>query len=152
MGRSPADQPPHLGCAAEQNRQHGAGLSKDDIRAEIEAGRWTRAGWHTVAVDPSTPQGEGRWWWAVWESGSHAVLDRATALLAAGLRHWEPAVLDVSVPNNIRPRRLPGVRMRRIRRVGDLTGAGIPRTKPSLAVVRAAQWARTDRQAATSWR
>ncbi|MDQ3526860.1 MAG: hypothetical protein M3424_03015, partial [Actinomycetota bacterium] len=40
--------------------------------------------------------------------------------------------------------------MRRIRRVGDLTGARIPRTNPpSRWFARPAQWARTDRQAAT---
>ncbi len=45
---------------------------------------------------------------------------------------------------------LLGVRVRRIRRVGDLTGARIPRTNPpSRWFARPAQWARTDRQAAT---
>ena len=53
--------------------------------AEVTAGRWTAAGRHTVVIGTGTPEGEGLWWSALWETGAGAVLDGVTALpLAAG--------------------------------------------------------------------
>lgn len=76
-----------------------AGVGRFEARTEVQAGRWTAAGRHTVLVGPGVPQGEGRWWQAVWESGgSGAVLDGAAALVAGGLTGFEPDVIDVSVP------------------------------------------------------
>jgi very-short-patch-repair endonuclease len=93
--------------------------------------------------------GPGRWWWAVWESGPGAVLDGVTALQAAGLTGWSEPVVHVSVPARNRVHRLEGVRVHRLRTVAPVMSAGVPRTRPEVAAVRAAVWAPTDRQAAT---
>jgi hypothetical protein len=110
---------------------------------------WHRAGFRTICIDGRRPQGEGRLWWALWESGPRAVLDGPSALVAAGLRHWEEDQVHVSVPRNATIRPLPGVRHHVLRDVGPRISVGLRRTKPEVALVRAAEWARTDRAAAT---
>jgi len=126
-----------------------AGLTAGDVRAEIEAGRWARLGVHTIGITVRDPQGRARWWWAVWESGSGSVLDGVTALEVAGLTGWREEVIHVSVPRGNRAHRLPGVQLHRSRDIGATMPAGVPRTRPEKAAVRAALWARSDRQAAT---
>ncbi|WP_022923506.1 hypothetical protein [Serinicoccus marinus] len=126
-----------------------AGLTPGQIATEIDHGAWSRAGAHTLCITSDVPSGRALWWWAVWESGTHSVLDGATALLAAGLQHWEEPVIHVAVPNNATVRRLEGVRHHRLRDLGPRITSGLRRTPPDVAVVRAARWARTDRQAAT---
>lgn len=128
-----------------------AGLTDADIRAEIEAGRWTRLGRHTIGITVHSPEGRSRMWWAVWESGSGAVLDGESALLAAGLKHWTPThgQVTVSLPSGRKGHALPGVRRCSPRRLGRTISAGLPRTAPAVAAIRAAQHAQSDRQAAT---
>ncbi|HLS45095.1 MAG TPA: hypothetical protein VK045_06650 [Ornithinicoccus sp.] len=140
------------------------GISRHDVRHEVDGGRWTRTGRHTVLiaspvpdlVHPSSP----RWptprpatWpavaaWAVWESGSGAVLDGTSALRLAGLTHFDDDSVHVAVPRGSRAIRLPGVRLRRPRLVSPAPGAGLRRTTTEAAVINAAQWAVSDRQAA----
>ncbi|WP_299518081.1 hypothetical protein [uncultured Serinicoccus sp.] len=126
-----------------------AGLTPGQIATEVDHGAWSRAGAHTLCITSDVPTGRALWWWAIWESGTHSVLDGATALLAAGLQHWDEPVIHVTVPNNATVRRLEGIRHHRLRDVGPRTTAGLRRTPSDVAVVRAARWARTDRQAAT---
>lgn len=85
----------------------------------------------------------------LWESGPRSVLDGATALLAAGLRHWSEELIHVAVPGNASVRRLPGVRHHKLRALGPTIDAVLRRTRPEVATVRAAEWVRTDREAAT---
>lgn len=126
-----------------------AGLTRDHVRAEIEAGAWRKAGVHTVHISGGTPTEKARWWRALWEVGSRAVLDGETALLAAGLKGWDSDMVHVSVPNSSRPRVVSGVKVHYLRDLGPTIDPGLRRTRPDVAVIRAAQWARTDRQAAT---
>lgn len=126
-----------------------AGITREQIRSEVERGVWQRAGWHTLCIDGHHPRGRGLWWRALWESGKRSALDGVTALLAAGLTGWKEPSLHVSVPVDARVRSLPGVIHHHVRVIGETTGGDLRRTKPAIAVVRAAQWARTDRQAAT---
>lgn len=125
-----------------------AGIDEQGVRAEVAAGRWAKAGRHTVIVGTGPVQGEGLLWQAVWESGSGAVLDGAAALLGFGLRGFTPDVIDVSVPVGTRPRRLDGVQVRRRRRMPPVVGGGLPRVRREWATVHAAQWAHSDRAAA----
>ena len=74
------------------------GVSRDDIRSEVTAGRWTTAGTHTVVIGTGRPEGEGLWWRALWETGAGAVLDGVTALLAAGLTGFTSQTIDVALP------------------------------------------------------
>ncbi len=126
-----------------------AGLTRGQVRVAIERGIWHPVGKHTVSITSHQPTGRALWWCAVWESGASAVLDGTTALLAAGLKNWSTDLIEVTVAHNRRVRSLAGVRHHFLRDRGEIIPAGIPRTRPDLAVVRAAQWAVTDRQAAT---
>lgn len=125
------------------------GLTRYDIDAQLRRGVWHAAGVHTICVDGLEPRDEGLLWRALWESGPRAVLDGPTALVVAGLRHWTEELVHVSVPGNATVRRLDGVRHHKLRDVGPRTEVGLRRTRPEVAALRAAEWARTDREAAT---
>lgn len=125
------------------------GLTDHDVRAEVQRGVWARAGVHTICVDGTSPRDEGLLWRALWESGPRSVLDGPSALMAGGLTSWQEDVVHVSVPANATVRRLDGVRHHTLRDLGPRIEVGLRRTRPEVAAVRAAQWARTDREAAT---
>lgn len=127
-------------------------LGFDDaaVRREIAAERWRSVGTHTVALHTGRLEVLAIWWRAIWEvAGGVALLDGVTALQAAGLTGFAEDVIHVSVPRNARCPALLGVRIHRVRRLGEeWTGRGVPRVRPEIAAIRAAHWARTDRQAA----
>lgn len=125
-----------------------AGVSREDVRAEVLAGRWTAAGRHTVIRGRDLPPGRARLWRAVWESGPMAVLDGVSALQAAGLAGFSAARIEVSLPRSSRVHRVEGVRARRRARLGRVLRAGLPRAATEAATIRGAQWARSDREAA----
>ena len=126
------------------------GVTRHQIRRQVEAGRWAVHGRQTVAIHRRllTP-GELRWR-AVWEVGAGAALDGVSALLAAGVTTLAEDVVHVSVPHGVHVTPVAGVRVHRVSRrlTGEVVPVGIPRTRPALAAVRAAQWAVSDRQAA----
>ena len=128
---------------------HAAGLTRGQVRSEVERGAWHAIGRHTISVCGAEAGERARWWWALWESGERAVLDGATALLAAGLKGWTEPTIHVSVPNSASVRPLVGVRHHRPRSLGRVVEAGLRRTAPEVAVIRAAHWASSDRAAAT---
>ncbi len=124
------------------------GITKDDVRTEIRAGRWKPLGRHTVLIGNGEPSPTAARWMAVWESGAGAALDGVSALLAAGLTGFTCDGVDVSLPHRNRDHDVPGVRRHRRRaRYLPLT-VGIPRLPVDVAAVHAALWARSDRQAA----
>ncbi len=128
-------------------RQHG--ITWSQLRAELDAGRWHRWGRTTISLTGEHLSPLAFQWYAVWESGSGAVLDGATALLAHGLTSWSESLHHVSVPKGTRTRRVRGVRCHELRWVGPTTRSGVPATVPSVAAIRAAQWAASDRAAVT---
>lgn len=91
----------------------------------------------------------GRQWAAVFEGGGRSCLDGASALIAEGLEHYTEDVIRVSVPRGVVVRRAAGIAVRQTRRLRpeDLVPIGVPRTRPDVAGVRAALWARSDKQA-----
>ncbi len=127
----------------------GAGLTRGQVRSQIERGAWRAVGHHTISVTGAEPTGRARWWWALWESGRHAALDGVTALLAGGLKGWTEDPIHVAVPNGAAVRPLEGVRHHRPREMGRVIEGGLRRTAPEVAVIRAAQRAVSDRAAAT---
>lgn len=128
---------------------HEAGLTRGQVRSQIERGAWRAVGHHTISITGAEPVGRATWWWALWESGQHAALDGVTSLLAAGLKGWTETMVHVSVPNNATVRPLDGVRHHRPRRLGRVIDTDLRRTAPEVAAIRAAQGARSDRAAAT---
>lgn len=127
------------------------GVDRDAVAREVAGGRWASSGRQTVVVHRGPLLAEALRWRAVWEVG-HAValLDGVTSLLVAGLAGFEEAEIHVSVTRNARCERVDGVRLHRVRRLeGERSRAGaLPRTTTEVAVIRAAGWARSDRQAA----
>lgn len=127
----------------------GMGWTHWQIKAELRAERWKDFGRQTVAVHNGPLSEQGAWWSAVFEVGSGAALDGATALRAAGLRGLTDK-LHVSTPKSARPRRPHGILVHetRRRRPGDLAETELPMVRPAVAAVRAALWARSNEQAA----
>lgn len=137
----------HAGVA-HRSELRDAGLSRHDVASEVDAGRWRRAGRHTVVIGSGEPTGEALLWRAVWETGAGAALDGAAALVAGGLTGFRPEMIDVSLPTDNRRHSVPGVRRHRRVQPLPVVGAGPPRVRPEVAVIHAAQWARSDREAA----
>lgn len=125
------------------------GVTREDMRTEVRAGVWHRVGVHTLSIDGAEPRGEGLYWRAVWESGARSVLDGASALIRAGLTGWDEGLIHVSVPHNAKVRETSGVVHHRTKDMGAVDRRWLPHTVPAVAVIRAAQWARSDAQAAT---
>ncbi len=126
------------------------GITYEEVRAEVAAGRWHKVGLRTVSIDGSEPRSEtARWRWAVWEVGGDACLDGVSALLAWGLEKWDEQTIHLTVSQGRRYRKVDGVRVHVLRDRGHVVTAGLPRTLPEVATLRAAMWARSDRAAAT---
>jgi hypothetical protein len=123
------------------------GVSRADVRSEVAAGRWRTEGLHTVVIGTGAMSPEARRWHAVWEAGPGAILDGVSALQVAGLRGFTPDAIDVSLPRGNRRHEVAGVKVRRRRVLGMTIRAGVPRARPELAALRAAEWAATDRTA-----
>lgn len=129
---------------------YALGITYDEMRAEVRAGRWHRLGRRTISVvGPRPPREQARWRRALWEVGGGACLDGASGLMGWGLNGWGQDRIDVSVPGRARYRRVEGVRVHVLRERGRVVTAGVPRTAPEVAALRAAMWARSDREAAT---
>jgi very-short-patch-repair endonuclease len=126
------------------------GISRQATSREISSGRWRAHGRHTVAMHTGELSAVAHRWRAIWEVGAASALDGISALHAAGLTGFTSDVLHVSVPSTHRPPPVPGVRVHVVcaRDVDDVVAAGLPRTRPALAAIRAAHWAVSDRQAA----
>lgn len=121
------------------------------MRASVRAGRWQRVGRHVIVVHTGPLDQETVLWAAQLSGGPRARLDGASSLIAAGLTGFEVPAHRVSVPRGARVFRdaLVDVRQTRRWRVDDLLpGPGPARTRPEVAAVRGALWARSDRQAA----
>ncbi|WP_277051068.1 hypothetical protein [Ruania albidiflava] len=127
-----------------------AGICRDEVRSELRGQRWTALGRHTIGIDTAlVPEHwPARAAWAVWETGSGAVLDGVSALLAAGLENYTEEQIVVAVPRGTCPVRLPGVRVRSHRVITPAPVPGLPRLTVEAAVVNATTWAVSERQAA----
>jgi very-short-patch-repair endonuclease len=127
----------------------GLGISRWQVRAEIQAGRWRSHGRHSVAVHTRELEGEARWWWAVLETAGDAMITASTALVAAGLTGYEGNEIHVAVLKSRHHHRPRGVVVHETRRLSaeDRVNVGLPRTRVPMATVLAALWARSDRQA-----
>ena len=129
----------------------GLGVDRHAVAREVAAGRWRLHGRATVAVHTGSLSRLAWWWRALWEVGHGAALDGVSALQAAGLEGFRSDAVHVAVPHQALPRPVEGVVLHRIRDLDldrDAVGAGLPRVRPDVATIRAAQWAVSDRQAA----
>lgn len=127
------------------------GVDHEMVRREVRAERWAVHGHQTVAMTTAPLSVPARRWMAVWETGlAVAALDGVTALHHAGLTGFDDETVHLSVKHTVEVAPLPGARIHKvIRRLAEeVVPAGIPRTRPAVAAVRAAHWAASDRQAA----
>jgi very-short-patch-repair endonuclease len=158
---SPANRRRRLVAAAEEiaRDQDGVvsrvqlrrlGLSTAQVRNEVRTRRWREHGDHTVAVHTGPLDQRGRWRADLFEVGADAVLDGVSSLIVAGLTGYDEPVTHASVSKGGHPRHPDGVAVHETRRrtSDDVMGAGVPRTRAAVAALRAALWARSDRQAA----
>ncbi len=125
------------------------GVTRSEVRAQLQAGRWTSLGPQTLQLT-GADQAASEAWRAVLEVGPAAVLGGVSALHAAGLRGVTSDVIHIAAPKSSRPRRARGVLVHETRRMWPecLTYDGLPRMHPAPAAVFAALWARSDRQGA----
>ena len=127
------------------------GIDRGGVARQVAARGWQLHGHQTVALQRGDLSEVATRWRAIWEVGSRiAILDGPSALHMAGLKHftWDDVV--VSIPHGSRPGKVCGVEVHQVRRRVDseVITAGIPRATPAVAAVRAAHWAKSDRQAA----
>lgn len=115
----------------------------------MRAGRWQLLGDQAVCLHNGEVSLTGHLWAAVLQGGPSAQLDGAASLVASGLRRYEVDRIRVSVPRGARVRRTGRYDVRQTRRwsAADLAPGGVPRTRVEVATIRAALWARTDREA-----
>lgn len=109
-------------------------------------------GQQTVALHTGELSFEAKCWRAVFEVGvGIALIDGVTSLQHAGMDTYTEANIHVSVPHTANIGFVEGVAIHKVRRrvPDERIGAGLPRTRPTVAAIRAAHWAVSDRQAAT---
>lgn len=123
------------------------GITREDVRTEVRAGRWLVLGKHTVVIRQAWST-RAAWFHALWETGSGAVLDGVAALHASGLTGFQHHEIDVALPTNNRRHKADRTHIRHYRTMPPTVGGGVPRVRPEIAALNAAQWALTDRMAA----
>ncbi|KAA1379756.1 PDDEXK family nuclease [Aeromicrobium fastidiosum] len=130
---------------------HRLGITRWMITANLRARRWRLHGRQSICLHTGALPVAAARWYAVIEAGPRSALDGVSALEAAGLTGFERDTIRVSVPRGAPAVRRPGLTVRQTRRLrrSDVVPAGVPRVRPSIAAVRAALWAVSDRQAAT---
>ena len=126
------------------------GADRWRVRNQVTAGRWSTRGRHTVATTNGVIGALGERWTAVFECGAGAAIDGVTALVHAGLTGFDAGRRPtVSLPGHYHRPEVPQVDIRGIasRCAGEVL-EGLPRVRPDVALIRAAEWAASDRQAA----
>lgn len=135
-----------------RTQAYAAGFSRGEIRAQLAAERWRKVGVHCIALFTGDLPHEAQCWVAALEAGPRAYIDGDSSLILAGLEHYEAGAIRVSVPRGARVRHRDGtVESRQTRRwsADDVAaGPGPRRSRNAVAAIRAALWARSDRQAA----
>lgn len=146
MGRLARPQ----GGVVSRDQLRGEGITDHEIAAHVGSRRWRPVHSQSIAVHTGPLPSLGLWWAAAFEAGPRGCLDGASALVAGGLEHFDEDVIRVSVPRGVLVRRAPGISVHQTRRLRpeDVEPSGVPRTRPHVAAVRGALWARSDKQAA----
>lgn len=139
------------GGVVSRAQAYAAGVTRGEVRAQLRAQRWQRVWTRSICLTTGEVSLRGRQWAAVFEGGDRGMLDGEASLIASGLTGYDPSpVIRVSVPRGVKPLSGRGLDIRRTRRwsATDRVEVGVPRTRVPVAAVRAAMWARSDKQAA----
>ncbi len=138
------------GAVVTRAQLHQLGLSSAAIAANLTASRWQALGVHCIVVHTGPTTADTRHWAAVLEAGPRAYIDGESSLVRAGLTHYTPRAIRVTIPRGARVRhRGTGVDIRQTRRwePTDVVLDPVPRSRNPVAAVRACLWARSERQA-----
>jgi very-short-patch-repair endonuclease len=137
------------GWVVSRKQLYAAGITRWEIRGQVRMRRWQLIGDQSVCLHNGPIQDEGHHWAAVFQGGPRALLDGASALIAAGLERFTVERIRVSVPRGAKIRRNRRYNIRQTRRWDDddRAPAGIPRTRPEIAAVRGFLWAGSSREA-----
>jgi len=138
-------------CTRWQAMRH---LSGKVLDRRIATGRWQSVHRGVYVTHNGPVSGRQQLWAAVLAAsgGGPALLGGSSALLLHGLKRFDDPLIHVVVPLGRRSRRPPvGVRIHRTSQVpaSDIAPSSPPATTAARALVDAASWARSDRQART---
>ena len=138
------------GGVVSRRQLHALGIRRWQTKAQVQARRWKAHHRQTIAMHTGLLPERARQWTAIFEAGSRGALDGVSSLIVAGLKGYEPDGIRISIPRGAKVLRSPGADVRQTRRFrkDDVVGTGIPRVRTEVAAIRAALWARSDRQAA----
>ena len=139
----------YQGGVVSRRQLYAAGVTRWQVQAQLRASRWQVIASQSVCLHNGPMDQMGISWAAVFQGGPRACLDGASSLVAGGLERFTVDRVRVSVPRGAKVQRAATFDIRQTRRwdPADLAPAGIPRTRPEVAAVRAALWATSDRQA-----
>lgn len=137
------------GAVVSRSQLRDRGITRDEVVAHVRAARWRPLHSQSLVTHTGPVELAGLHWAAVFEAGDRGCLDGSSSLIAGGLEHYTEESIRVSVPRGVLVRRAEGVVIRQTRRYdeSDRVAFGIPRTRNHVAAVRAALWARSDKQA-----
>ncbi|MDP3893209.1 hypothetical protein, partial [Nocardioides sp.] len=142
----------HQAGVVSREQLRAAGLTHHELDANVAARRWQAVGRESICIHTGPLPVLAVHWAAVFEGGRRAFLDGESSLLVAGLEHYRPRAIRVSVPRGARIRTLPDLGMpvdiRQTRRWSpdDLVDrGGVPRTRQPVAAVRGGLWAQSDK-------
>ena len=137
------------GAVVSRSQMRDCGITRDEVVAHVRATRWRPLHSQSLVTHTGPVELAGLHWAAVFEAGDRGCLDGSSSLIAGGLEHYTEDSIRVSVPRGVLVRRAEGVVIRQTRRYdeSDRVAVGIPRTRNHVAAVRAALWARSDKQA-----
>jgi very-short-patch-repair endonuclease len=138
------------GGVVSRRQLYAAQVTRGEVRHEVRMGRWQLVGDQSVCLHNGEISQVGHCWAAVFQGGPRAHLDGEAALVAGGLERYAITTIRVSVPRGARVRRNKLYDIRQTRRwsADDVVTRGIPRTRVPVAALRAALWAKSDKQAA----
>ena len=137
------------GAVVSRSQLRDCGITRDEVVAHVRATRWRPLHSQSLVTHTGPVELAGLHWAAVFEAGDRGCLDGSSSLIAGGLEHYTEESIRVSVPRGVLVRKAEGVVIRQTRRYdeSDRVAVGIPRTRNHVAAVRAALWARSDKQA-----
>lgn len=122
-----------------------AGMSRHEIKAQVDARRWRRYGDRCLVTHNFVPTRTQRMWVAVLDNRGLAALAGFSALEVRGFRFFgsEPELIHVVVRRGATYHRFPGVKVhesRRFRSTDVVVAPGLPRLPVARSAIDAAAW------------